>query len=331
MDEDEAEAASAGICRSLMFHIADPPACYRRMNAQEVLSKHVADAEVSHATQTVLTVHNACIVEGATPSVGANLMRAIEPSWPQSDTLIHMQNFQSEAAAVDTFIASHTHGDPTCAVLKVGEREYRGFDGYGWTFAPEHVPSVQRSSTVLLKRDFFKPSTIRAFGANAIHDLEHALSAKIASLAASNGSSVALRLIQAHIIRQGSLLACWKAHLDTTGDLKGANITAVANVTAYPTAMRVCGARSHADYSQQGDTAIFSSDMWHYTSSASVGTIKLAFFYSVAHIERIPCANNLPFKKRELMSVVSDAGSDRSGNMYTEPVPVGDLVGANNV
>ena len=110
MDEDEAEAASAGICRSLRFHIADPPACYRRMNAQEVLSKHVADAEVSHATQSVLTAHNAHIVEGTTPSVGAKLMRAIEPSWPQSDTLIHMENFQSEAAAVDTFIASHTHG-----------------------------------------------------------------------------------------------------------------------------------------------------------------------------------------------------------------------------
>ena len=109
--------------------------------------------------------------------------------------------------------------------------------------------------------------------------------------------------------------SCALERIRTTGDLRDANITAVTNVTAYPTAMRVCGARYHADYSRQGDTAIFSSDMWHYTSSASVGTIKLAFFYSASdftepRVGRIPCANNLPPKKRELMSVVSDACAD---------------------
>ena len=55
--------------------------------------------------------------------------------------------------------------------------------------------------------------------------------------------------------------------------------------------------------------------MWHYTSSASVGTIKLAFFYSASdftepRVGRTPCANNLPPKKREHPSVVSDACAD---------------------
>ena len=230
-----------------------------------------------------LAKENGDIASGMTPSPGADLLRAINPSWAASSTLVHMECFESEASAVDNFIASNTHGDAADAVLRVGSHDYTGFGDYGLSFAPEHVDGFQRAATVLLKHNFFAPSAIRTDGRNAIHILESAVSSKITVLAASNGLSVRMRLIQAHVIRQGSLLACWKAHKDTTGDLRGAHITAVTNVTQYKTAMRVCGARSHADYSRQGDTAIFSSDMWHYTSSASVGTIKLALFYSLTY------------------------------------------------
>ena len=49
----------------------------------------------------------------------------------------------------------------------------------------------------------------------------------------------------------------------------------------------------------QGDTAVFAADMWHYTSKASVGTIKLALFYSV-RIRTNTCANaSVPPKKRK--------------------------------
>ena len=280
MDDDEVEAASAGISRSLAFHTVDPPPCFIRVNAREVLSKSSADAATALCGDA-LARENADMVSGITKSMGVDLLRAINPTWEQSSTYVHMECFEHEAAAVDTFIACNTHGDAADAVLKVGSRNYGGFGDYGLSFAPEHVTGVQRAATVLLKHDFFAPSAVRTSGLTAIHILESAVSGKITKVAAESGFPVNMRLIQAHVIRQGSLLACWKPHKDTSGDLRGANITAVTNVTKYNTAMRVCGARSHADYSQQGDTAIFPSDMWHYTSAASVGTIKLALFYSI--------------------------------------------------
>ena len=297
--EAEVEAPGVGLERSLGFHATDAPACMRRVNAQEVLSKKQADAVVSVAMPAQAEATNTRIVGGETPSVGGDAMRAMDPWWARTDTLVIMFNVEREARELDAFIASHTEGDATNAVLTVGNKSYGGFGDYGVTFSPILDPTVQRASTVLLKRKFFLAPSIRTNGITPIHTLERAVRNKIEMLAAERGQAMDLHLLQAHIIRQGCLLACWGAHVDNRGALKSANITAVTNLTEYETAMRVCGARSHADYSRQGDTAVFAADMWHYTSKASVGTIKLALFYSV-RIRTNTCANaSVPPKKRK--------------------------------
>ena len=271
----------------------------RRVNAQEVLSKEQADAVVSGAMPARAEATNARIVGGETPSIGGDAMRLMEPSWARTDTLVHMFNVEHEARELDAFIASHTEGDATNAVLAVGNQNYGGFGDYGVTFSPILDPTVQRASTVLLKRNFFLALSIRTNGVTPIHTLERAVRFKIEKLADESGKAMELHLLQAHIIRQGCLLACWGAHVDNRGALKSANITAVTNLTEYETAMRICGARSHADYSRQGDTAVFAADMWHYTSKASVGTIKLALFYSVRIRTNTRANDAVPPKKRK--------------------------------
>ena len=250
--EAEVEAPGVGLERSLGFHATDAPACMRRVNAQEVLSKKQADAVVSVAMPARAEATNTRIVGGETPSVGGDAMRAMDPWWARTDTLVIMFNVEREARELDAFIASHTEGDATNAVLTVGNKSYGGFGDYGVTFSPILDPTVQRASTVLLKRKFFLAPSIRTNGITPIHTLERAVRNKIEMLAAERGQAMDLHLLQAHIIRQGCLLACWGAHVDNRGALKSANITAVTNLTEYETAMRICGARSHADYSRQG-------------------------------------------------------------------------------
>ena len=297
--EAEVEAPGVGLERSLCFHATDAAPCVRRVNAQEVLSKEQADAVVSGAMPARAEATNARIVGGETPSIGGDAMRLMEPSWARTDTLVHMFNVEHEARELDAFIASHTEGDATNAVLAVGNQNYGGFGDYGVTFSHNHNPTVQRASTVLLKRNFFLALSIRTNGVTPIHTLERAVRFKIEKLADESGKAMELHLLQAHIIRQGCLLACWGAHVDNRGALKSANITAVTNLTEYETAMRICGARSHADYSRQGDTAVFAADMWHYTSKASVGTIKLALFYSVRIRTNTRANDAVPPKKRK--------------------------------
>ena len=251
--ESEPETARAELERVLLCHGVDLPDAYRRVNAQEILSKQKADTasqDIPHAT----VARNCGIVSGTVPSIGADLLRSISPDWANSDTLLHMINFENEARSVDAFIATHTQGDATSAVLKIGGKEYYGFGGYGRSFSTNHVSAVQEASTVLLKRHFFTQTSIRNTGITPIHTLEAAVRSKITSLASGNGKSVSLRLIEAHIIRQGTLIACWRPHLDNTGNLKGANITAVVNVTPYETSMRIVGSRAHADYLRQKET-----------------------------------------------------------------------------
>lgn len=304
--ESEPETARAELERVLFCHGVDLPDTIRRVNAQEVLSKQKADTESQHVTRAVFE-RNSGIVSGKVPSIGADLLRCIRPYWERSDTLVHMLNFESEARSLDAFIATCTQGDATSAVLKIGGSEYAGFGGYGQSFSTNHVRAVQESSTVLLKRSFFTQTTIRNTGITPIHALEAAVRNNITNLA----SGFDLRLLEAHIIRQGTLIACWRVHLDNTGNLKRANITAVVNVTPYETSMRIVGSRQHADYLRQGDTAVFAADMWHYTSRSSVGTIKLALFYTVrprshshthlhTHAHAHTSDAHMPIKKRKI-------------------------------
>ena len=212
--EAEVEAPGVGLERSLGFHATDAPACMRRVNAQEVLSKKQADAVVSVAMPARAEATNTRIVGGETPSVGGDAMRAMDPWWARTDTLVIMFNVEREARELDAFIASHTEGDATNAVLTVGNKSYGGFGDYGVTFSPILDPTVQRASTVLLKRKFFLAPSIRTNGITPIHTLERAVRNKIEMLAEERGKAMDLHLLQAHIIRQGCLLACWGAHVD---------------------------------------------------------------------------------------------------------------------
>ena len=77
------------------------------------------------------------------------------------------------------------------------------------------------------------------------------------------------------------MVSCWSAHVDNKQDLSGAHLTAVVNASPFRTAMRICGDADHFEYNSVGDTALFPSDLFHYTSQACIGTIKIAFFYSI--------------------------------------------------
>lgn len=293
MEEDDWNTSSAlqGLNQALLFHQPDDYQSFVQVNAHEVLTKDEADRRVhlndplcANASANDQTVHG-------DRSMGCNLFKACQPNWGSNQRVV-MLSFKDEATAVDRFIAEHAHGDAETAALYICGQRYTGFKDYGTTHVREHAPLIQQSSTVLLKRTFFQQQTIRTIGSTPIHVLEHRVSAGIKEWAGSQGNTIDLRLVQCHILRQGTLHSCWGAHVDNQKDLSGAHLTAVVNASPFQTAMRICGDKNHFDYSMVGDTALFPSDLYHYTSQACIGTIKVAFFYSIVSNA------NMPIKKR---------------------------------
>ena len=73
----------------------------------------------------------------------------------------------------------------------------------------------------------------------------------------------------------GSREAMFTPHIDNNGELSGAVLTAVMQLTNKVSGMRVLGKEEFL-YRQKGETAVFPSALFHETTRATPGTMKLS-------------------------------------------------------
>ena len=173
-----------------------------------------------------------------------------------------------------------THDEKTGGTmlsLAIGNTTHVGYTEYGATFAlpiaGNHDKDAQQSSTVLLKRPVF---TVPMKACTPLHLLEEAIRTML-----QEDTNCNVHLIQSHVLRQGDLHACPSSHLDSVGDTKKSHLSVLVNLSNTSSSMFMVGAESHFEYTSMGEYCVFPSDMFHYTSSACMGTVKIAFFYEL--------------------------------------------------
>ena len=226
--------------------------------------------------------HNAAVMSSKQYSVGRTILKDL-PQWDaKSQVLGPLRCFQ-EAEAAAKWLETHTkltHDERTGSTmlsLAIGNTTHVGYTEYGATFAlpiaGNHDKDAQQSSTVLLKRPVF---TVPMKACTPLHLLEEAIRTML-----QEDTNCNVHLIQSHVLRQGDLHACPSSHLDSVGDTKKSHLSVLVNLSNTSSSMFMVGAESHFEYTSMGEYCVFPSDMFHYTSSACMGTVKIAFFYEL--------------------------------------------------
>ena len=182
----------------------------------QMLNHPVLTREWAHSHAGVndsQTMHNALIFSTETGAHKVLQRDDARAKWEEKTRCCRIFNLKAEATAASAWLHQQTTLEPdpitgrSHAVLMVNGKAYGGYGEYADTFAESFEAADQASATVLLKRAFFAPSQRCA---KPLHTLEQ----RVRNSLEPADASFQLKLLQAHILRQGSLLACPSSHRD---------------------------------------------------------------------------------------------------------------------
>ena len=212
-------------------------------------------------------------VKGTNPGVGKSFLKA---------------HFKEEAESVEAFIMQYTvvgkdgeSGDTSIRLsMATSAQQHIGFGGYGHTYQRVHNAKEQEMATILFKKGWFKGTR-----GTPLHKLDARIRSTIKTMAKEDVEAV---LIECHAGRQSSMASCYTSHQDKDPPaLRHCALSATTGANDCKSAAHIVDDKVSMDYDRAGDTFIFPSDLYHYTSMASVGTLKIAFFYELRAVHKL--------------------------------------------
>lgn len=257
-----------------------------------LLDRKVLTKDVAHASAGVTPAHadHNQKIKGQVISCDGYTCLAIEDAWDDKKMVFVHKGMEEVAQKAGLWLEKHTHvtalDDRSAMQLRIGNEAHVGYNTYMATFASKHDKHDQESSTVLLKAKVFKKGYEGR--AKPLQDLEAHVRNDLNKVLATYDQCAVLD--QAHVLRQGDLHACPSSHTDVTKDTPKAEISSIVNLSRTASSMFVVGAKEDFEYTKVGDAASMPSAMYHYTSSACTGTVKIAFFYEIHKTEDVDSA-----------------------------------------